>query len=67
MEPATAKERLTQAATIADLDLEIVSLEQQLQPHLQRLERLREQRLSALQEYAQSKRPPESDPPDDAE
>ena len=65
MEPTTAKERLTQAAQIADLDLEIVGLEQQLAPHLQRLERLREQRLQALQEYAASKLPPDS--PADAE
>ena len=65
MDPTTAKERLTQAAQIADLDLEIVGLEQQLAPHLQRLERLREQRLQALQEYAASKLPP--DPPADAE
>lgn len=57
MEPTTAKERLALTVQIADLDLEIASLEQQLHPHLQHLDRLREQRLQALQEYAQSKGP----------
>ena len=51
--------RLTLAAQIADLDLEIVGLEQQLAPHVQRLERLREQRMAALQEYARTPEEPE--------
>lgn len=62
----TPKDRLQLAVTIADLDLAICDLEEQLAPHLQRLERLREQRLQALQEYAASKRPPEPDPGPDA-
>lgn len=49
-------------ASNTEVELEIVGLEQQLAPHLQRLDRLREQRLQALQEYAASKRPPEPGP-----
>lgn len=63
MEPTTAKERLQLAVTIADLDLSIADLEQQLAPHLQRLDDLRRERLQALQAYAQ---PPEPEPEPEA-
>lgn len=58
------KDRLQLAVTIADLDLAICDLEQQLAPHLQRLDDLRRERLQALQVYAQ---PPEPDPEPDAD
>ena len=59
----TPKDRLQLAVTIADLDLAIADLEQQLTPHLQRLDDLRRERLQALQAYAQ---PQEPDPEPDA-